>query len=123
GAAAQSLAKAASPWRRSMFWPAVTSSWPALWVPTPKRATVRGAAGRDQPLELAVEFELLALEFADPACEAAQRELRRLQRLRGARLRRFAVPGIGVDRLVLIRNRVVAYDSEDRSLVVEDIAR
>ena len=30
GAAAQSFAKAASLRSRSMFWPAVTSSWPAL---------------------------------------------------------------------------------------------
>jgi len=44
GLAPQSAAKAASLWRRSMFWPAVISSWPACPVETPSSAVVRGAA-------------------------------------------------------------------------------
>jgi hypothetical protein len=44
GAAPQIFAKAASLFSRSMFWPAVTSSWLAPWVPTPNSPTVRGAA-------------------------------------------------------------------------------
>jgi hypothetical protein len=43
GAAPQIFAKAASLFSRLMFCPAVTRSWPALWVPTPKSWTVRGA--------------------------------------------------------------------------------
>jgi len=44
GLAAQIAANGAAPRNRSMFWPAVTSGWPAWPVETPSSWTVRGAA-------------------------------------------------------------------------------
>src|SRR5712691_1014236 len=46
GAAGQMRAKAASLRSRSMFWPAVISSWLVCTLPTPSRCVVRGAAVR-----------------------------------------------------------------------------
>jgi hypothetical protein len=44
GLAPQSIENELSLGRQSMFWPAVTSSWPAWPVEMPSSSTVRGAA-------------------------------------------------------------------------------
>ena len=58
-----------------MFWPAVTSSWPACPVEIPSSAVVRGAAAATSGVELRVELGDLVVQERDASCEAAQREL------------------------------------------------
>jgi hypothetical protein len=77
GLAAQSAANAASWRRRSMFWPAVTSSVAACPVPTPTRVRLIGAASATS-CALLVEQLDLAVELGDAACERPQGGLGRL---------------------------------------------
>jgi hypothetical protein len=62
GAVPHRCAKAGSEWSRWGLSPAVTSSWPAVSIPT--QATPAGGGGQgDQRLELAAELVELALEL------------------------------------------------------------
>jgi hypothetical protein len=78
GLAPQIAANDDSPRKRSMFWPAVTSIWPAWPVEIPSSCTRRGDG--DELVEVVIEERDLAVERVDPLSERAERELRGIQR-------------------------------------------
>ena len=64
-----------------MFWPAVTSSWPAWPVETAISCVVRGAAVATSGASWSSSAAISRVEFGDAAGERAQRELGGLGRL------------------------------------------
>ena len=85
-----------------MFWPAVTSSWPAWPVEIPEQRRGAWGGGRDQRRELRVELGDLVVEERDARGEAAQRELGGLTgslRLAGVGAQAPAEGGLALQRL------------------------
>ena len=68
------MAKLASERSRSGLSPAVTSSWAAIWMPIPTRASSCGAKSGDQGSDQFVEGGDLLAEFEDPSGQALQRD-------------------------------------------------